>query len=766
MAKKSYKNKYTYSTGDLTGQISLILLSLIIFFSPFFRGLFFAENQRLALIFSAILFWLVCLYKYQRKDLKFFANPLDYLVLALPIVYLLSTFIAINYALAVDEVLENILYFFVFWSTIRIAISKDRIEKLFIVIFLSAIGVALAGLFTASGIVVIKDGFIPNDGGTIASTFQYKNTLAIFLVSAIYIGSYLWQKVTNNLWKITIAAANLLLITVLFASNSHGGYIIYAIYLVVYWFLNTPENRFGLIVSTLSLSILGFLGSELFLSIIAEQSYGVAWLILLALLAAGAAGQWIALKFKHKVKVINVSFRHLLVTTITAGIVGAIVLAYMGIFQVLMEKIHMHGAIERLTMYKDVLNMIIEKPLIGWGGGAWQETYNLFQSYGYTARQVHSYFLQVAVETGLIGLIIALSSWVIYLIIAFQLYKKSVRDQQDRRLIATLICTVLAIISHAVFDFDLSLSALTIVMFILMGCLVAIHINGEADNKEPLKRLNLKPNHKIAISTIIILVVITVSSALMYAENMLTSAMGEARKGNLQEAMEMTQEAITFNPLNSVNYRWASQLHYALGDKETAINYSEKAIELASYNQDYYADLSVQYLSNNQFKKAVEVANKAVELAPLKHKYYEQLSIILTNVALNKIKSQNNEEASKYIEQSLAIPQQIKVTVDSVPPNLQKEWEYWQPLKVTDRTKLNLGIANYLNGNTNKATSYIESIAQNQQLQKDVLLWQAVIAQYQGDEQRVTEALKKAEQAKLNIRNDFKGLSNLKPIDK
>lgn len=739
----------------------------LLFLAPFFRGLFFAQDQRIAVIFATIIFWLVAFAQFLRKEKKFSLTIMDCLVLCLPIAYIFSALNAANYALAIDEVLENILYFLVFCSAVSLTYSAQRIEKLFYIIYLSAIGVALAGLLTAFGILEIKDGFLTSDGGTIASTFQYKNSLASFLTAAIFIGTFLWSKMQSPVWRILLLSGNFLLLVVFFSTQSHGGYIIFTIFMVALWILAPTTKRFSLITSNLILTVLGFVGSRMFLQNIADKNVTSAWTWILLGMSIVVLGQWITLKYFNKEKEILVTFKQLSTVIIGSAILGLIAASYFGVFQILLEKLHMHGAMERLTMYQDGLRMVQDKPFLGWGGGGWSEAYSIYQGYAYTARQTHSYFLQLAIETGLLGLLVGISIWVVFLYKTYTIYKSSLGNDEQQNIAATLTCSVLAIISHAVFDFDLSLSALTIVMFTLMACLLSLENKSEPKEISKLdQRINIRPGFGLLASTIGAAAILTTSLLLISSNNLTNAALEAIKTGNGNRAVTLIDKAITMNPLVSENYGIASQLHFAFKKPEEAVSYAEEAVEMARYNPDRHLELSLAYLRAGKSENAVTSAKKAIELAPLRVTYYERLSDVLISSAINELKRKQTQSAQKYLNQVLLIPKGISTVLDSVHPDMKKLWVYAPPLVVTEKIKLNLGAANLLVGDLVQVNIYINEAANNPQLQKESLLWQALLAHEQGDENKAQEILQLAQKDNPNIKKQFDDLSSLIILNK
>jgi len=86
----------------------------------------------------------------------------------------------------------------------------------------------------------------------------------------------------------------------------------------------------------------------------------------------------------------------------------------------LAEEIRLRNATERLYFYQDAIKMFKERPILGWGGGGWEEAYRAYQSYLYYSNQVHSHYFQIMVEAGLVGLMA-----ILYLVQLFAAYTPS-----------------------------------------------------------------------------------------------------------------------------------------------------------------------------------------------------------------------------------------------------------------------------------------------------------------------------------------------------
>lgn len=472
-------------------------LALLLFFPPFFRGLFFALDQEKALMLAAVACWCAWLWKYSRREYGFLSHPLDYFALALPAAYILSSFVAVNAGLALDEIVKNLLYFLVYWMAVQVVTGQRDASRLLHVIYLAAVGVALAGLFTATGLASVKDGFL---GGRIYSTFQYPNALASYLAAAVFLGLFfkseygglplrtaisdrtllntLPEKLLNSRpFGYIYKALNFILLAVLFGTKSRGGLLVTGIAVVLYLIGLHWSKRLPVLLHLLFLSILAYPAAHLFIKAATAKQMALAWLWILGGLVITLAGQW-AWNFRVAGWVDRFAAVKRRVNLTLGGILVVLVAGAVGFLTLHLHKVdtfkYLRDAIERMYFVKDAIAMIKERPLLGWGGGGWQEAYRAFQGYLYNSNQVHSYYFQVTVETGVIGLLVVLGIWVSFLWTGHRAYRAVEPGGTGQAMIWTMTVAALAIGAHALIDFDLSLSALTLALWTLFACTRAL----------------------------------------------------------------------------------------------------------------------------------------------------------------------------------------------------------------------------------------------------------------------------------------------------
>lgn len=126
------------------------------------------------------------------------------------------------------------------------------------------------------------------------------------------------------------------------------------------------------------------------------------------------------------------------------------------------------GAGDRLAIVRDSLKMIRSRPILGWGLGTFPQVYPSFRSFytNYFVNEAHNDYIQMAVETGLVG--VALGGWFIVLF-----FRKGLHGidcwRTDIRSAMTLasIIGVTGILVHSLSDFNLQIPANAAIFFAL-----------------------------------------------------------------------------------------------------------------------------------------------------------------------------------------------------------------------------------------------------------------------------------------------------------
>ncbi|WP_202709637.1 O-antigen ligase family protein [Sporosalibacterium faouarense] len=313
----------------------------------------------------------------------------------------------------------------------------------------------------------------------------------------------------------------------------------------------------------------------------------------------------------------------------------------------------------RLTFYRDGLKVIKDYFLLGTGGGGWSRLYTSYQSYGYTSTQAHNYFLQVWIEVGIVGLLILLA---MICLLVYYTYKKwhSLKDEKSKISIVTIFITVVLILGHAFMDFDLSLSALTFILWGLMGILAG-YIEVKEDKKDGSKVIKV-------ISMIVLVLLLINSSSLVIGNALAQKAVKTSEENNIEEAIEYFDKAILFDPYKT-EYRadfatLGKNMYQQTKDKKyinDAFREMDKAQELGKYNPNIKAVGASFYLNIGYIDRALSLVDETVEIQPMIVENYLQKSNAYLSAFKYYLNQKNDKDkAREIINEAYKVKEEIK----------------------------------------------------------------------------------------------------------
>lgn len=759
-------------------QIAFWGLALLLFFPPYFRGLFFAPEQEKALVFAALVFWVVFLWRWLQRDYKFLASPLDWFALALPVVYILSSFVAVNKGEAIEEIVKNVLYFLTFWSVSRLVRHEKDAENILKVIYISAAGVALAGLATATGLIYIKDGFL---GGRIYSTFQYPNALAAYLGGVLFLGLYLWDQMRekqqealqsnrsglvdrlsrSGLWGCLLAGGNFLLLAVLFGTKSRGGLLVFAAVLVIYLAGLGVQRRLLAALHLGYLGALAFIAINKFIPLAIEKQVSAAWLWVIGGVILAAAGQVLmyrAATYLAGDKQSNLAFAALAALGFAAA--GAWLFTQPQLIEKITDFNYLRNAIHRFKYTGYALDMILDRPLLGWGGGGWKEAYQAFMDYSFTTREVHSYYFQLGVEAGFLGLAAVAGIWLSFLHLVYRLFRGGQDNPRRRQLVWALAAAFLMIAGHALIDFDLSLSALTLVLWSCFGLALGLY---RAQGEDPVPKKQKKytaPRYlPLGAATAAVIFLLVGCSCLLFSRSLVGQGLALLKSGRA-EGVEYLERAARYNPYNAGYNITLSQIYRSLGKHDQALASARRAVQLSRWDLKPRNNLANIAFAAGEYEESAEAASAMLRLAPNNREVYENLAQKLVAIGVKYIESGNPEKARQYFSQALEVPQQMAARWESVSEENKKLWRGAR-LTMSHPLLLYTGQAKYWLGDFAAAQKALQGAAKNEKLKAEALLYLALVQEKQGRTGQAAKLLQQAQKLDQNVKTKYETLRQL-----
>lgn len=142
----------------------------------------------------------------------------------------------------------------------------------------------------------------------------------------------------------------------------------------------------------------------------------------------------------------------------------------------------------RVAIDRDCFHMLIKRPFLGWGLGTFPIVYPQYRSFYTTffVNQAHNDYLQLLVETGLVGFAIAI--W--FLVLMFRKAVPKLKDWTQTStgaLTAAALLGCIGILVHSVLDFNLQIPANAALFYVLCAMAASQPLH-EAQRRRVLRR--------------------------------------------------------------------------------------------------------------------------------------------------------------------------------------------------------------------------------------------------------------------------------------
>ncbi len=571
-------------------KISSFLFLFFITISPVLQGLFYPVQY---LTFNLIMAGLVL------GQVLLGQNLIDFGILKDNIAKLFGLFI-LSYliaALLAASKFDAFLILFRYGSLILVCFwgyqltRRGQINYLLLAIFISAVIEAIFASLTLLDPNIIPGG---NKGLRLQGTFQYANTLAIYLTVGFYAGVALYFNAGKNVAKGLIIAGEILILLVVILTFSRGVWMTWLLLTVVFLIILPREQK-----SLKNLFIL--LGGLLAVA---------------AIYLAIGSGQVVA----DRMAAIN------------------------------------FGATElkaRVAYYLDAIRLFADYPLTGVGGGGWVSRQHQYQTTLYNVQQVHSQPLQVAVESGILGLLAYLAFWVFLIKEFFQQIAKAAVEHKIS--LVTVLIMVLALGLHSLIDIDLAYQ----VNLNIIGLLSGVVLGYKYKNYVP-KPVRIKWLKGVITGSLLLLMILI--TPVIISEVQAKTAGDAYRRGDRNLARDKIALALKWNPLDPEYHDISGMVWEDLGRKDQNPILFEKAYlgyreagRLDPFNPSYLSHQAYLFYRLQRFEESSAAFEKLIELQPLKIVHYENWVLSLVLAGENALKMGDQQKAGFYLRQSFQV---------------------------------------------------------------------------------------------------------------
>ena len=243
--------------------------------------------------------------------------------------------------------------------------------------------------------------------------------------------------------------------------------------------------------------------------------------------------------------------------------------------------------VERYISYFDAVNMLSFRPL-GIGVGNWQFELFYHQTAPYQVRYIHNFYLQTALDGGIIPLLLWLA---IIIVCAIKMKRNTV-----------YLYIGFFIISTAFWEIHFNFGLVIIYFSFLLAT-----TGGEA-----LKKFKI-PNAGLKYVKIIPVLLVVMLSAFLLSEYAIQRGEAFEQIGNNQRALVAYRRAHSLNPFNDTMYFRYARLERNMG---RAISYLERAYEINPWNINVITALSEGHLFAGDFEQSFYFADRLFTIFP------------------------------------------------------------------------------------------------------------------------------------------------------
>jgi hypothetical protein len=624
-------------------------LFFLVFLSPYYRGLYFEYEKYpfLAALNVIVLLWL--LWRSYNKEWLHFGDITEWLYAGFALLYLLNLPLAADKGLAFQEFITYATCFFLFLAMRKLRIPLS-LKKLFLFLFgLNGLILALLGFSYQMGWIDPQSMFLKMSfrdlflGGRLNASFQYPNTAGAYFAMG-YISVLVFILLEEKLsWRIPGFLVSFMLLGAFFFTYSRGGYITFPLSLVFLLFVLQPPEAARLLTYNLGSAaiFLPFLPKTETL-LLQKNPFFFGHLIT-ASIAFAVFGELVTQLFQKRSVAINRKKLAILISTAVVLFVLLFVTATKSDFlparfaqRIKDINLQTHSVVERFLFYRDALKIFSLRPLNGWGGGAWKTLYFKFQSAPYFTESTHNFYVQILVESGILGILLFLSLFVF-------IFKKALQSEfgKEQILQKGILGILLMGLLHSLIDVNFSLGAFQLTVWSFAGLAVperGIAIEKTSKRKEYSHQSKMRvilTTFSVIVSAVLMVLCLIMSQSTNYA----IQAEYYLNQGHWKEAALLAEKSLHFNPWNAeTHFIYSNALRSRFLDEKQpflrakSFEEAQKAYRLAPQNYKYIQYLGFLYVEMGKFETGISYLERAVQNAPLVPATYEGLISALKSI--------------------------------------------------------------------------------------------------------------------------------------
>ncbi len=235
---------------------------------------------------------------------------------------------------------------------------------------------------------------------------------------------------------------------------------------------------------------------------------------------------------------------------------------------------------ERLDYWRTGHSMFLRSPIIGNGFNSFGLLYPRYRfPVAGEARSAHNNFLQILVETGVVGLLLFLGIWVLAFLAVWPFVRNSLTGEKTNPLRETVILSafigILCFLIHSLADFDLYIPGIAMTVWLFLGLMVR---NADPDRGRPIQ---LSPKSSTLCTLALVVVcglgvfftskTLNANSHLAIARYLVERTDPPPTYEDYDEAIAQLRKALSWDHSNPNLHLYLGRLHARLREYDDAL---------------------------------------------------------------------------------------------------------------------------------------------------------------------------------------------------
>ena len=280
---------------------------------------------------------------------------------------------------------------------------------------------------------------------------------------------------------------------------------------------------------------------------------------------------------------------------------------------------NMHMAQHRLAIWENTVEMIKEKPILGYGLGNHKIFYPLFHR---TARDIafaedsqlenaHNDFFQTWSEIGAIGLLIM--GWAGFLIL------RVVRRHRELPVLVVVVAIV-GMLANAFFSFSFQRAIPPYFLMIFIAVLSVWSIKGYVAVRIPPVL--------IAVPCVLLIALSGFHYQNAKADRLFWYLDSLEKMEAWRGVIDVGEQARRYNPYRSQTQSFLGRAYIQVKNPRKGVAYLERAVSQTPYKMNSLLNLGVGYAAIGEYEKAIKTYRKVLSIKPDYLKAYNNLAVV------------------------------------------------------------------------------------------------------------------------------------------